>query len=69
MNQEGKKSSSDVEIKTPDISLDNLVSGEGGIERNFKKSFFFYVGSYSDPPCEEGVYRFVLTTSIKVTPS
>lgn len=54
-------------MKNPELSLNNIV--KGGVKENYRKSFFYYLGSYSDPPCEEGVYRFVLTTPIQVTSS
>lgn len=50
-----------------EVDLDDLV--EGGATGFFNKSFFFYFGSTSTPPCEEGVYRFVFTNLIPITES
>lgn len=49
------------------VSVDQIISG--GLEANFKKTFFYYHGSISAPPCTEGIARVVMTEPITVTQS
>jgi len=41
----------------------------GGANDFYDKSFFFYVGSETQPPCREGVLRILFETPIGVLPS
>jgi carbonic anhydrase len=49
------------------VDLNTIV--EGGAKLFYNKSFYFYLGSQSRPPCEEGVFHFVFDTPILVTQS
>ena len=39
---------------------------KGGVQYYFRKSFYWYMGSLSEPPCTQPVYRFVMKEAIKV---
>jgi carbonic anhydrase len=32
----------------------------------YNKSFYYYLGSGTEPPCSEGVERFIMKNSIKL---
>jgi len=41
----------------------------GNLTTAYSKSFYFYKGSESTPPCLEGVYRYVMKTPITLPSS
>lgn len=45
----------------------NLIV-KGGAALFYPKSFFYYIGSDTTPPCSEGVIRVVFETPINVKP-
>jgi len=56
------------EVTLPNhIDLDKIY--RGGAKLYMDKSFFMYSGSKGVPPCDEGIYRFLFTEVIHVTPS
>jgi carbonic anhydrase len=46
------------------LNLDLIY--DGYTDLFFKKDFFYYVGSLSEPPCTEGVHRFVMSNHVYV---
>lgn len=40
------------------------LAAVGGIKQSLNKSFFYYRGSESTPPCKEGLERFIIETPI-----
>jgi carbonic anhydrase len=44
------------------LNLDLIY--DGFTELYFKKDFFYYIGSLSEPPCTEGVHRFIMSNHV-----
>jgi len=65
MNPEEWKQKDGWSMVNPEkLNLDLIY--HGGASKYMNKDFYSYMGSLSQPPCTEGVYRFILTEPIPI---